>query len=125
MDRTGGPRGLEALRQADTLLVAGIDLFPHIIRTDYGAAIADEVARFAPVALVRPGGRTPFRRTPLPPERGTSCADTRGWAIRHLHRPLTPTDLARHAGISVRTLTRRAGHTPSASPDRFAPTARE
>ncbi|GHH03827.1 GlxA family transcriptional regulator [Streptomyces lanatus] len=86
---------------------AGIDLCLHIIRTDYGAAVANEVARGALVAPVRPGGQTQFTQTPLPPERGTACADTRGWAMRNLDKPLTLTDLARHAGVSVRTLTRR------------------
>ncbi|MFF8732594.1 GlxA family transcriptional regulator [Streptomyces sp. NPDC015171] len=86
---------------------AGIDLCLHIIRTDYGAAVANEVARLALVAPVRPGGQTQFAQTPLPPERGTTGADTRGWAMRNLDKPLTLTDLARHAGVSVRTLTRR------------------
>ncbi|MEV6503979.1 GlxA family transcriptional regulator [Streptomyces prunicolor] len=86
---------------------AGLDLCLHIIRTDYGAAVANEVARLALVAPVRPGGQTQFTQTPLPPERGTACADTRGWAMRNLDKPLTLTDLARHAGVSVRTLTRR------------------
>ncbi|MGW6905543.1 GlxA family transcriptional regulator [Streptomyces sp. NPDC054940] len=86
---------------------AGIDLCLHVIRTDYGAAVANEVARGALVAPVRPGGQTQFTQTPLPPERGTACADTRGWAMRNLDKPLTLTDLARHAGCSVRTLTRR------------------
>lgn len=86
---------------------AGIDLCLHIIRTDYGAAVANQVARLALVAPVRPGGQTQFTQTPLPPERGTACADTRGWAMRNLDKPLTLTDLARHAGVSVRTLTRR------------------
>ncbi|ANS64364.1 AraC family transcription regulator [Streptomyces lincolnensis] len=86
---------------------AGIDLCLHIIRTDYGAAVANEVARLALVAPVRPGGQTQFTLTPLPPERGTTCADTRAWAMRNLDKPLTLTDLARHAGVSVRTLTRR------------------
>ncbi|MBO4256594.1 GlxA family transcriptional regulator [Streptomyces griseorubiginosus] len=86
---------------------AGIDLCLHVIRTDYGAAVANEVARRALVAPVRPGGQTQFTQTPLPPERGTACADTRGWAMRNLDKPLTLTDLARHAGVSVRTLTRR------------------
>ncbi|MEU9099499.1 helix-turn-helix domain-containing protein [Streptomyces sp. NPDC048361] len=86
---------------------AGIDLCLHIIRTDYGAAVANTVARQALVAPVRPGGQTQFTQTPLPVERGTACADTRGWAMRNLDKPLTLTDLARHAGVSVRTLTRR------------------
>ncbi|MEU0964095.1 helix-turn-helix domain-containing protein [Streptomyces sp. NPDC005917] len=86
---------------------AGIDLCLHLIRTDHGAAVANEVARLALVAPVRPGGQTQFTHTPLPPERGTACADTRGWAMRNLDKPLTLTELARHAGVSVRTLTRR------------------
>jgi transcriptional regulator GlxA family with amidase domain len=86
---------------------AGIDLCLHVIRTDYGAAVANEVARLALVAPVRPGGQTQFTQTPLPAERGSACADTRGWAMRNLDKPLTLTDLARHAGVSVRTLTRR------------------
>uniref|UniRef100_A0AAU2VB76 DJ-1/PfpI family protein n=1 Tax=Streptomyces sp. NBC_00003 TaxID=2903608 RepID=A0AAU2VB76_9ACTN len=86
---------------------AGIDLCLHIIRTDYGAAVANKVARQALVAPVRPGGQTQFTQTPLPAERGTVCADTRGWAMRNLDKALTLTDLARHAGVSVRTLTRR------------------
>ncbi|MGW0736194.1 GlxA family transcriptional regulator [Streptomyces sp. NPDC002851] len=86
---------------------SGIDLCLHIIRTDYGAAVANTVARLALVAPVRPGGQTQFTQTPLPQERGTECADTRGWAMRNLDKPLTLNDLARHAGVSVRTLTRR------------------
>jgi transcriptional regulator GlxA family with amidase domain len=95
---------------------AGIDLCLHIIRTDYGAAVANEVARLALVAPVRPGGQTQFTQTPLPPEHGTACADTRGWAMRNLDKPLTLTDLARHAGVSVRTLTRRFHSESAVSP---------
>ncbi|MEU7031147.1 helix-turn-helix domain-containing protein [Streptomyces sp. NPDC046275] len=86
---------------------AGIDLCLHIIRTDHGAAVANTVARLALVAPVRPGGQAQFTDTPLPPERGASFAATRAWAMEHLDRPLTLTDLARHAGVSVRTLSRR------------------
>ncbi|MFG2623416.1 GlxA family transcriptional regulator [Streptomyces sp. NPDC048473] len=86
---------------------AGIDLCLHIIRTDYGAAVANGVARLTLVAPVRPGGQTQFTDTPLPPERGVSFACTRAWAMRHLDEPLTLTDLARNAGVSVRTLSRR------------------
>lgn len=86
---------------------AGIDLCLHIIRTDYGAAVANNVARLALVAPVRPGGQAQFTQTPLPPETGTSFAETRAWAMTRLDQPLTLTDLARHASVSVRTLTRR------------------
>ncbi|MEU6788870.1 helix-turn-helix domain-containing protein [Nonomuraea angiospora] len=86
---------------------AAIDLCLHLIRLDYGAAVANTAARLAVVSPVRPGGQAQFIETPLPPERGTSLAPTRAWALEHLDRPLTLADLARHGRISVRTLTRR------------------
>jgi transcriptional regulator GlxA family with amidase domain len=95
---------------------AGIDLCLHLIRTDHGAAVANTVARLALVAPVRPGGQTQFTHTPLPPERGVSFAATRAWAMAHLDRPLTLTDLARHAGVSVRTLSRRFHAETAVSP---------
>jgi transcriptional regulator GlxA family with amidase domain len=70
-------------------LAAGIDLCLHIIRTDYGAAVANAVARLAVVAPVRPGGQAQFIESPLPSENGTSLADTRAWALQRLHEPLT------------------------------------
>ncbi|GAA2673067.1 helix-turn-helix domain-containing protein [Streptomyces aculeolatus] len=86
---------------------AAIDLCLHLVGVDYGAAVAHTVARLAVVPPVRPGGQSQFIETPLPPERGTSLAPTRAWALERLDLPLTLTDLARHAGTSVRTLTRR------------------
>ncbi|WP_435129564.1 GlxA family transcriptional regulator [Actinacidiphila sp. bgisy144] len=86
---------------------AGIDLCLHLVRTDYGAAVANTVSRLALVAPVRPGGQAQFTDTPLPAETGTSLAGTRAWAMTRLDRPLTLTDLARHAAVSVRTLSRR------------------
>ncbi|MEO3768145.1 helix-turn-helix domain-containing protein [Streptomyces sp. B8F3] len=86
---------------------AAIDLCLHLVGVDYGAAVANTVARLAVVPPVRPGGQSQFIETPLPPERGTSLAPTRAWALERLDLPLTLADLARHAGTSVRTLTRR------------------
>ncbi|WAL65980.1 helix-turn-helix domain-containing protein [Amycolatopsis cynarae] len=88
-------------------LAAGIDLCLHMVRTDYGAAVANTVARYVVVAPVRPGGQAQFIESPLPPERGTSLAATREWARQRLQEQLTLTDLAAHANISVRSLTRR------------------
>ncbi|GIE92022.1 GlxA family transcriptional regulator [Actinoplanes regularis] len=88
-------------------LAAGIDLCLHMIRADHGAAVANAVARLAVFAPVRPGGQAQFIETALPPEHGTSLADTRAWALNRLDEPLTLTDLARYAQTSIRTLTRR------------------
>ncbi|MDX6258249.1 MAG: hypothetical protein QOJ11_4583 [Frankiales bacterium] len=88
-------------------LAAGIDLCLHIVRTDYGAAVANTVARHVVAAPVRPGGQAQFIESSLPPERGISLAGTREWAVQRLHEPLTLTDFAAHANTSVRSLTRR------------------
>lgn len=88
-------------------LSAGIDLCLHLVRADYGAAAANAVARLVVAAPVRPGGQAQFIETPLPPENGTSLADTRAWALERLHEPLTRAALAAHARTSVRTLTRK------------------
>ncbi|MFJ3922608.1 GlxA family transcriptional regulator [Streptomyces sp. NPDC090022] len=87
-------------------LSAGIDLCLHLVRTDYGAATASAVARLVVAAPVRPGGQAQFIEAPVPRETGTSLAATRGWALERLHEPLARADLAAHARISVRTLTR-------------------
>ncbi|MCX4802205.1 helix-turn-helix domain-containing protein [Streptomyces sp. NBC_01214] len=86
---------------------AGIDLCLHLVRRDYGAAVANATARLVVAAPVRPGGQAQFIETPLPPERGTSLVATRAWALARLHEPTTLAELARHAGTSTRTLTRR------------------
>jgi transcriptional regulator GlxA family with amidase domain len=97
-------------------LAAGIDMCLYLIRADHGAATANTVARLAVVAPLRPGGQAQFINSPLPEENGTTLADTRAWALHRLGEPLTLTDLATHARISVRTLTRRfraeTGHSP-------------
>lgn len=86
---------------------AGIDLCLHLVRQDFGAAVANTAARFTVVAPVRHGGQAQFISTPLPRENGHSLAPTRAWALERLSEPLTLSDLARHAAVSVRTLSRR------------------
>ncbi|MCW2919217.1 MAG: transcriptional regulator, AraC family [Actinomycetia bacterium] len=97
-------------------VTAGIDLCLHLVRTDYGAAVANAVARLAVFAPVRPGGQAQFIASPLPPEDGVSLAATRSWALERLDQPLTRQDLARHARTSIRTLTRRFREETSISP---------
>ncbi|MBF6211700.1 helix-turn-helix domain-containing protein [Nocardia puris] len=97
-------------------LAAGLDLCVHIVRRDHGAAVANAVARLAVVAPLRPGGQAQFIENPLPPETGTSLAETRAWALARLDEPLTLRELAAHAHISIRTLTRRFRAETGSSP---------
>ncbi|MEU6587265.1 helix-turn-helix domain-containing protein [Nocardia sp. NPDC046763] len=97
-------------------LAAGLDLCVHIVRRDHGAAVANAVARLAVVAPIRPGGQAQFIETPVPPESGTSLAETRAWALRRLDEPLTLRELAAHAHVSTRTLTRRFRAETGSSP---------
>jgi transcriptional regulator GlxA family with amidase domain len=86
---------------------AGIDLCLHLVRSDHGAAVANEVARRMVLPPHRDGGQAQ-RRTPAV---GLRTVDDLGpvleWARRHLDRPLTVAELAREAHLSTRTLARR------------------
>ncbi|MFT4083220.1 MAG: helix-turn-helix domain-containing protein [Nocardioides sp.] len=88
-------------------VAAGLDLCLHLVRLDHGAAVANRAARLALVAPVRHGGQQQFIDSPLPPERGTSLAETRSWALERLADDLTLAQLAAHAHVSIRHLTRR------------------
>lgn len=85
---------------------AGLDLCLHMIRSDFGAAVAAHVARLSVIPLQREGGQAQF----IPPPAQTSGRSLQplvAWALAHLHQPLTLSVLARQACSSTRTLHRR------------------
>jgi transcriptional regulator GlxA family with amidase domain len=84
---------------------AGIDLFLHLFAGDHGAAAAAEVARRMVAPVHRGGGQPQSLQRPLP-RSGPALEQTRAWAIHELDRPLTVTQLARHAGLAPRTFAR-------------------
>ncbi|PDP87893.1 AraC family transcriptional regulator [Glycomyces fuscus] len=100
-------------------VASGIDLSLHMIRTDHGAAVANEVARGTVVPPHRDGGQAQYIRRPVPsPERSsTGCA--RDWALGHLHLRPSLKDLARREGVSVRTFTRRFREEAGVSPGQW------
>ena len=53
---------------------AGIDLCLHLVRRDFGAAVAANTARMSVVALEREGGQAQFIVHPPPPSDGESLA---------------------------------------------------
>src|SRR5439155_24609056 len=87
---------------------AGIDLCLHIVRLDFGAEIANYVARRMVVPPHRDGGQAQFVADPVPdlaPE--DPFAPTLVWVMEHLHEPLVVDDLARRSAMSPRTFARR------------------
>src|SRR5262245_33438657 len=86
---------------------AGIDLCLHIVRRDYGAEIANVVARRLVVPPHREGGQAQYAPHPIRAESNRGLAPVLDWAQEHLDRRLTIGELARKALMSTRTFARR------------------
>jgi len=98
---------------------AGIDLCLHVVRGDYGAEIANQVARRLVVPPHRDGGQSQYVREPMPQRPPAGLASVLDWALGRLERPLGLEDLARQANMSVRTLARRFVRETGTTPHRW------
>ncbi|MFI6402135.1 GlxA family transcriptional regulator [Streptomyces sp. NPDC050548] len=98
---------------------SGVDICLHIVRTDHGSELANTVARRCVVPPFRDGGQAQYIQQPVPDSGATSTAATRDWALGHLDEPLALNDLARHAGMSLRTFARRFNDEVGLSPGRW------
>lgn len=98
---------------------AGVDLCLHIIRRDHGAEVANAAARRCVVPPWRDGGQAQFIERPLPAVSAATTGPTRDWALGRLRDALALEDLAAHAGMSVRTFTRRFRAEVGMSPNRW------
>ncbi len=85
---------------------AGLDTCLHLIRRDYGQALAAVAARLAVVPLDRAGGQSQFIRRE-PPSSQASLAPLLDWIRLHAHRQLTIEAMAGQAATSPRTFARR------------------
>ena len=86
---------------------AGLDLCLHLVRHDYGAAVAADAARVCVMPLERAGGQTQFIAPQEPSTDGASLEPLLRWLESNAHRDLTLSDIARQASTSPRTLNRR------------------
>jgi AraC family transcriptional activator FtrA len=87
-------------------MLAAADLCLHVLRNDHGSHYANDVARLLVSPPYRLGGQAQYR-TAGPMEPTGSLAPLMAWIDDHLHEPLTVRTLARQAGTSARTLSRR------------------
>jgi AraC family transcriptional activator FtrA len=93
---------------------AGIDLCMHLVRRDYGAAVANAVARRIVMPPFRDGGQAQYvpRPAPVAEDRFAGLLE---WARTHLAAGVS--ELARRAHLSPRTLRRRFADALGVSPE--------
>lgn len=96
---------------------AGIDLCLHLVRRDYGAAVAAHAARLSVMPLERDGGQAQFIERPAPRADHVPLSRVLEWLDATLDdEKLSLNDIARKAAVSVRSLTRhfraQTGMTP-------------
>jgi transcriptional regulator GlxA family with amidase domain len=88
-----------------------------MVRRDLGAEAAAEVARTAVMPLERAGGQAQFIVHETPASDGTSIGSLVEWLAENLRKDLPLPAIARRAGMSTRTLSRRfreqVGTTPA------------
>ena len=103
---------------------AGIDAGLHLIRRDFGAAVANQVARRLVVTPHRDGGQKQFIPSPVNARENTKFDRVIEWALARLDRPLTLADLASKAAMSDRNFLRRFAETTGTTPKAWLQRAR-
>jgi transcriptional regulator GlxA family with amidase domain len=87
---------------------AGMDLGLHLLRTQYGADVANRLARFMVVPPHRSGDQAQYVETPLPVlDESDPVGETLIWALGKLDQALPVERLARRAQMSRRSFDRR------------------
>jgi AraC family transcriptional activator FtrA len=87
---------------------AGLDMLLHLVRRDYGGAVANRVAQRLVVPPHRDGGQAQFVPRPMPPaDDGGRLARLIDWMRAHAASAHTIESLAEQAAMSGRTLQRR------------------
>ncbi|SCD68099.1 Transcriptional regulator GlxA family, contains an amidase domain and an AraC-type DNA-binding HTH domain [Streptomyces sp. LcepLS] len=104
---------------------AGLDLCLHLVRRDYGSAVAADAARLSVMPLEREGGQAQFIVAPWPATpRGAELEPLLAWLEAHLDEEVTVERMARQAGTSTRTLIRHFKEQTGTTPLRWLHRAR-
>jgi AraC family transcriptional regulator, transcriptional activator FtrA len=99
---------------------AAIDLCLHVVALDFGAEIANAVARRMVVPPHRDGGQAQFVETPMiGVQYGDGFSEALQWVQAQLHEQVTVEALAHRAAMSPRTFARRFRDTTGTTPYRW------
>lgn len=108
----------------DVLTSAGtassIDLCLHLVRQDFGAEVANAVARRMVVPPHRDGGQAQYIDHPVHHTPGVDLfAAALDWAVEHLDRAISVEELARRSAMSPRTFARRFAASVGTTPHQW------
>ena len=96
---------------------AGLDLCLHIVRTDHGSRVANDVARRLVISPHRAGGQSQYIDSPVPePSTDGQIAAGMAWALANLDSPITLDALAERSALSRRSYLRRFARETGTTP---------
>lgn len=99
-------------------VTAGIDLALALVEEDLGRSVALAVARYLVVFLKRPGGQAQFSATLSLQAAEDTFGALHDWINRHLANDISLPVLARQAGMSERSFSRRYAEATGLTPGR-------
>jgi AraC family transcriptional regulator, transcriptional activator FtrA len=85
---------------------AGLDMLLHLVRCDFGARVANQVAQRLVIPPHREGDQAQYVPRPVPADGRGRLARLMDFVRAHLERPHTLASLSRRAAMSPRTLQR-------------------
>jgi AraC family transcriptional activator FtrA len=95
---------------------AGLDMLLHLVRSDFGAGIANRVAQRLVIPAHRDGDQAQLVARPLPQSDADPIARTMDWARENLRAAHTLASMAEQARMGVRTFQRHFKERTGASP---------
>ncbi|MGO4476106.1 transcriptional regulator FtrA [Massilia sp. 2TAF26] len=95
---------------------AGLDMLLHLVRSDFGAGIANRVAQRLVIPAHRDGDQAQLVARPLPQSNTDPIARTMDWARENLRAAHTLASMAEQARMGVRTFQRHFKERTGASP---------
>ena len=95
---------------------AGLDMLLHLVRTDYGAKVANQVAQRLVIPPHREGGQAQYLPRPMPHDERNRLSKLIDWVRAHPAQAHTLRTLARRASMSPRTLQRQFQETVGFGP---------
>jgi AraC family transcriptional activator FtrA len=103
---------------------AGLDMFLHLVRRDYGARVANQVAQRLVIPPHRDGGQAQYLPRPLPMDERGRLSKLMDFVRSNPAKPHTLASLAERAAMSPRTLQRQFQDTVGLPPHEWVVRAR-